>query len=337
MSVETVKAVRQPTDAEMDPDLFFDVARLLADGLPEPPKPVALHRRDGHALLYQGKVNVLFGDPESGKTWVALAAVAETLVAGRRAAVLDLDHNGAAEIVARLLLLGAPRASLVDLGRFRLAEPDDRPELMAAVAVLSDWRPAVAVVDSLGELLPMMNLSSNSPDDWTIAHRHVPGALARTGASVVVVDHLPKDDAARAKGQTGTGAKRRTTNGVSLRVTVSQVFVPGRGGAANLMVHKDRPGGVRAHCPTGRPQPAGRFVMEPVADGGLRWWITDPNTIRESTAADQADDVAELDALDPPPTSVRDVKDRTRWGTTRASEALRDWRALRSPDGGTEE
>ena len=30
-------------------------------------------------MFYKGQVNMLFGEPESGKTWVALAAVSEAL------------------------------------------------------------------------------------------------------------------------------------------------------------------------------------------------------------------------------------------------------------------
>jgi len=35
---------------------------------------VLLRRADGQCIFYAGKVNVLYGDPECGKTWIALAA-----------------------------------------------------------------------------------------------------------------------------------------------------------------------------------------------------------------------------------------------------------------------
>ena len=51
-------------------ELRVDVGALLAGGLPDRPKPVVLRRTDGDALFYRGAGHSLFGDPESGKTWV---------------------------------------------------------------------------------------------------------------------------------------------------------------------------------------------------------------------------------------------------------------------------
>lgn len=311
---------------------FVDVAALLAGGLPEPPQPVLLRRKDGNCLFYANKINVMFGDPECGKTWIGLAAIVEALRGGRRVAIIDLDHNGAAEIIGRLLMLGATPEMLSNSALFRLAEPEDEDELILAVAELRRWKPAVVLVDSLGELLPLLGMSSNSPDDYTKAHRRVLTPLANAGAAVVVVDHLPKSDDARAHGQTGTMAKRRAVNGVSLRVTVHEAFAPGRGGAANLRVEKDRPGGVRRHCPdTSKNPPAGRFVMKTHDDQTTEWWVTVPKIDNPSTDALDAD-VAELDALLPPPRSQRDVRERMKWGADRAMTALRKWRELHKPE-----
>jgi hypothetical protein len=87
---------------------YVDVAALLDGTLPEPPAPDLLRRSDSNALFYAGQVNLLFGDPESGKTWVALAAVEEALHKGGTALVVDLDHNGPAATLSRLVALGAP-------------------------------------------------------------------------------------------------------------------------------------------------------------------------------------------------------------------------------------
>lgn len=318
-------------EAPPDAPLYVDVAAILAKGIPPPPKPVLLTREDGHALFYAGKVNVLFGDPECGKTWIALAAIVEALRAGRRASFVDLDHNGVGEILTRLLALGARPDDLGNPDRFRYFEPEDGDELILVVGSLRTWRAACVVVDSLGELLPMLGGNSSNPDDYTSAHRRTLTPLANAGASVIAIDHLPKGEDSRERGQTGTMAKKRAINGVSLRVTVVEQFAPNHGGSANLTVEKDRPGGVRANCPVARKnQPAGRFVMSPGPGGGISWKVTRPKLSEPADSAPDTD-VAELDALDPPPRSQRDVQERLKWGSNRALKALQRWRDLAKP------
>jgi hypothetical protein len=324
-------AVGEVLDPDTDPrPLYADVAAFLTKGLPDPPTPVLLTRDDGHALFYAAKVNVVYGDPESGKTWIALGASQEAMARGVRTAIIDLDHNGMAEIIGRLMMLGANPADLANPERFRLYEPDEQDELTLAVAELRLWRPGVVVVDSIGELLPMLGLSSNSPDDYTSAHKRVLGKLAKSGAAVIAIDHMPKGDDARTHGQTGTYAKKRAINGASYRVTLTEPFAPGRGGAASLTIGKDRPGGVRAHCPVdGKYQPAGRFIMTTHPDGTATWNVTTP---RLAVTGDVPDtDIAELDGLLPPPTSQRDVMKRLGWGAHRALSTLQRWRDLRKP------
>lgn len=307
---------------------YADTAALLDEGIPEPPAPDYLHRQDGVALFYRGKVNTLFGDPECGKTWIALAAIAVVLDNGGKAAFIDLDHNGHGEIVQRLLILGAPKEALRDTQRFRYCEPEDAEELVWYAADIASWAPDVAVVDSLGELLPMLGLSSNSPDDFSIGNRKVLSRIASSGTAVVTIDHLPKDDDAREKGQIGTIGKKRASNGVTLRVTVKDQFTPGKGGSASMTINKDRPGGLRKHSPQGKNAPAGRFVMTE-ENGVVNWWVTKPEAVQTAVEKSTDGDVAELDGLVPAPRSKKDVQDRLKWGSDRAMRALKTWRELR--------
>lgn len=324
----------QPADVasppEDDPDapdlgaLFVDVAALLAGDAPEPPQRTALRRTDGEALLYAGQVNNLFGDPESGKTWLAHAGAAEALQTGLRVVIFDLDHNGPAATVSRLLALGAPVDRLRDPDAFRYVEPEDRVHLLACVNACRPWCPDYAVVDSAGELLPIMRLSSNSPDDFTEAHLRVLKPLAMAGATVVLIDHLAKNTESRQMGPTGTTAKRRAIGGVSLRVKVDEPFTPGVGGRAVLTVNKDRHGGVRAVCeaPDGAGEVfAGTFVLD--SSGVQMSWAIHAPAGRVGSNRTSAD-LAALLKLDPAPSSVRDVKRRMDWGSNRAAAA---WKA----------
>lgn len=319
---------------------FVDVRAILNGDLPEPPAPSVCTREDGHALFYPGQLNNLFGDPECGKTWVALTAVAEQLQrTDGRALFIDADHNGAEQILARLLDLGVPADVLSDLERFRLADPEDSHHLREIVEQACEWKPTVAVVDSIGELLPLYGMNSNSSDDFTSVVRRALRPLFRVGACVITIDHLGKDAGARAAGPSGTAAKGRAIGGVSIRVHLREPFVPGRGGCAALSIKKDRPGGLRKVSPVagGKEQPAGLFVLEQ-REGSLRWRITAPKPEDALTSSEltgrgawsvSTSDLAEIDGLpDEARSSVRKVKDATGWGSDRATATLAEWRAL---------
>lgn len=302
---------------------YGNIAALLAGNLPPAPTPSVLCRVDGIGMFYTNQVNILFGEPESGKTFVALAAIVECLSKGGRAVFLDMDHNGMEGIAARLLDLGAPSAILGNLDRFRYKEPEDRQDLIEAIADLKAWRPGVAVLDSVGELMPTMGLSSNSPDDFTIAHTSVLKPLAMAGAAVIAIDHVAKNTESKAQGPTGTAAKARAAGGTMLRVTVKDAFTPGHGGAAYLNVKKDRHGGLRSNSPRGDKEPlGGTFKLFP--DGNFAVFAAQEGERMPETIP--AVDLAELKALDPPPATVRDVKERLNWSSDRAAAAMRAYK-----------
>lgn len=325
LSVDELELVEQ---IEAPPGLYFNMAALLAGELPAAPKPSVMRRSDGAALFYAGAVNTLFGPAESGKTWVALAAVAEALSQGQTALVVDLDHNGPVATAARLLALGVPADVLSDQAVFRYVEPEDASELLAVVSDCRTWAPGVSVVDSMGELMPMLGLKSNDADDFTQAHGTVLKPLAMAGSCVIVIDHVSKSFESQQMGATGTIAKRRVIDGVSLRVTPAKAFTPGVGGSCRLNIHKDRHGGLRAVCPTGSEPVAGNFTMTPVGDA-LTWTVermTGTELVDGVLAGDS--DVELLGKLNPPPKSVSDVQKRMGWrGRQRAADALREWRS----------
>jgi hypothetical protein len=258
---------------------------------------------------------------------------------------IDADHNGVATIVSRLIMLGAPIAALSDPERFRYIAPDDSAEMLAVVADAKARPPDIAVVDSVGEIIPMFGGNSNSPDDYTRVNRQVMRPIADQGTCVILVDHLAKNTASRDFGPTGTAAKRRTFDGVSLRVSLREAFSPGQGGCCALSVNKDRHGGVRAHCPqTGASNaPAGLFRLTEGERGSLSWEVSEPmesdadptESAAPSRKHDPTLDAESLRHQVAPPDSVRDVKERMGWGTDRAMEALSLFRERSGNDRGT--
>ncbi len=221
--------------------LFLDITAAL-NGTSA--VPTVLRRGDGKCLFYKGKGNVIYGDPDTAKTWIALAAGAEVLCDGGRFAFLDLDHNGAETIVDRLRMLGVPLAVLRDTDRFLYVDPIDAQHVTDAVAELVRWRPGMVTIDSMGELLPMFGADSNSSDEFTGVNRAVVTPLARAEAAVVVIDHMAKNAESRRLGTVGAYGKVRAVNGTMVRVFKTRPFIPGYGGVSSLWVHKDRSGNV---------------------------------------------------------------------------------------------
>lgn len=304
--------------------LYQDISAVIAGGVTAITPTIGSRRTDGAQLLYSSAVNALIGDPESGKTLVASAMAADTLTDGGSVLIIDVDHNGAPATVKRFQAFGIDGNTLSDPARFRYSSPETPEELDRIVADASTWRPTLVVVDSLGEVIPIFGGNSNDADEYTAIHRRVLTALANTGASVLVIDHLAKGEASRGFGGTGTVAKKRAIDGVMLRVSVLSAFAPGRKGSASLNVVKDRHGGVRRVSPTSTTEPvAAVFVLDSWDELSARWELYPGRTEEDKAAAD----VEELRRLIPAPTSVRDVKERMSWRTERAAAALRALRA----------
>ncbi|MBF6393324.1 recombinase RecA [Nocardia farcinica] len=280
-------------------------------------------------MFYREQYNVVFGDPEGGKTLLTDYATVCELADGGRVLRIDLDHNGPRSTIGRLLAMGATPDVLVDPTRFLYIEPADRLELLTVRDHMKEWGPTLVVLDSIGELLPLFGSSSNSADEFTTCHRAIIKPLVQTGACVVGIDHLSKGSESRAFGPGGTIAKIRAIGGTSIRVKVDAQFTPGKGGSAYLTVNKDRHGGLREHCPVGDKEPlAGKFTMWPTDDGGLRASVHAPSADeRNPDEAVPTADVEAVNALDPAPTSARDARSRLRWKDDRARAAFKAWRA----------
>lgn len=253
------------TTTEAPAAQYVDVASVLAGGLTDP-RPTLVRRSDGVGIAYPGRDTVVFGPPGSGKTLLCAYAATEILLNGGSVAWVDVDHNGASAILRRLQQFGVPDHTLADPQQFRLAMPDDGASLVAFVKDIAAWAPILAIIDSIGEVVPMFGRSSNNPDDWTFVHQSVVKPLTTADVAALLVDHEPKGaDGAT----TGTIAKLRTVDGTMLRLSVIEPFVPGKGGAARLSVRKDRHGGLLRECKAGREPLAAVFRIEP-GDGPLQ-------------------------------------------------------------------
>jgi hypothetical protein len=329
---------------ERDPDrrtseptrpVWADVAAILDGRMQAPAPDGGPHRTDGARILYRGKVNGLIGDPESAKTLLALAVLADGLGSGSVGVFIDTDHNGAEFVLRTLLALGVPRDALV--ARLHYAEPDDRDELLRTVEVAGDLPPGVVVLDSVGEMLGLWGVSPNDDQGVLEMNRATAARLAKLGHLVITIDHLAKNTDSRKYGATGSTAKLRAANGAVYEVAVVDEFSPDDGGKSALLLKKDRNGGVRA-LGYKRDETVALFELSaPDAATGQQTATLHPGSTISGAAAKAAAkaaalaaDVAALAALTPPAASKDDVRLRLGWGSARALDALRAWRAQTS-------
>lgn len=311
---------------------YVNVGDILERGDIRPPAPTVGKRSDGIGLFYRGQVNLVFGDPESGKTLLAQCAAADELSMDNPALIIDLDHNGAGATIARLISMGVDESVLRNPELFRYCQPEDSEHLSVVVQEAIAWGPSIVLLDSLGELLPMFGASSNSPDDFTRVHSAVIKPLTKSGAAIILIDHLPKNRDSQQFGSTGTTAKKRAIGGTSLRVTIQEPFRPGIGGRAQVTLNKDRHGGLRAACPTEDREPIAATFKLWNESGDVRWSFVPPAHDEHPVIGGIVEaDIATLSELLPAPTSQRDIKSRLGWGSTRSLDALREWRRRGSP------
>ena len=311
------------------PSLFANV-RAWRSGETRKVKPTIMRRTDDAHVFYRGRLNVLIGDPESAKTWVALAAVAKELQRGGRALYVDTDHNGIDGIVPRLDILGAPADAVDDMDRFRYAEVDSADEYAQVLASAKEWRPTITILDAHASIADMHGLNDNDGGEMRRFHRTLTYPFTEGGGAVILIDHMAKNETSRAFGGTGSTAKNAAVNGVMYRVDVLDAWSVPTGGSVKLYVVKDRPAGVRSRCAPvkGREKPFfGTFRLHPPRDGEVEqaWAIYPPN--RDGETPEMNDLVARIEHLpDSDRTSVRRVREVLGGRNSDVAEALKIWR-----------
>lgn len=233
-------------EEKLDSSTWNEVPLLgVLEGEPEDDQPTMLVRDDSACLVYPGRVHVFAGEPESGKTWLALHLCVEQMGVGRHVVYVDFEDT-LAGVVARLLALDAD--AQVILSRFHYVRPSEPlgPEGRHALAeLLARARPAVVVLDGLTEALTLHGLALESNRDVASFLELVPRFVARQGPAVVIIDHVEKDKERRGRWAIGAQHKLAGVDGVSYGLEVVKPVVRDGDGLVRLIVAKDRPGHVR--------------------------------------------------------------------------------------------
>lgn len=208
----------------------------------EPIKPTKLARVDGPCLFYAERINALYGESGSGKSWVAMALCAEEINAGNHVAYFDLeDHAGS--MAHRMLSLGVSADDLIE--RFHYVSPTGPWGSHAAdywVQQIQQLQITACVVDSTGEALSVDGKNPDKDPEVAEWFRKMPRKIARAGACVVLIDHVPKSDEASKRFAIGSQRKLAAVDGAAYRVDVRVAPAKGVEGFLGLSVAKDRHG-----------------------------------------------------------------------------------------------
>lgn len=245
----------------------IDLADEWDDNI-EPEQATLLKRVDGPCLLYPGRTHSVYGESESGKSWIALILVAQVLMNDGTA--LYIDHESDKDpIKGRLRALGVTKEQARQLAYVRPDGPRD-----AAWLRLLERQYTVAVIDGVTVAISTDGRSSDSPDETSHWLEEVPRKLEKcTGAAVLTVDHVTKARDGRGRFAVGSQQKLNAISGAAYTARVHKPFGRGEVGELVMRITKDRPGGIRPNCgPPGEygTQEAARVVLD----------ATDPKNIR---------------------------------------------------------
>lgn len=246
--VEGILAQIEGLGAEerIDTTTWHEVSLLaVLEGEPDDDMPTMLVRDDGACLIYPGRVHVFAGEPESGKSWLALHLCAEQMDAGRHVIYVDFEDT-LAGVVGRLVALDVEPQRILSLFHYvRPSEPLGPEGRHALAELLNRTSPALVVLDGLTEALTLHGLALESNRDVAHFLELVPRFVARQGPAVVIIDHVSKDKEQRGRWAIGAQHKLAGVDGVSYGLEVVKPVVRGGDGLVRLVVAKDRPGHVR--------------------------------------------------------------------------------------------
>ncbi len=240
---------------------------LAGTNLIDPPSVLA--RDDGVSMLYRGRVNAFFGEPEAGKTLLAQLAVVQEIAKGN--CVVYVDYEDSKEsAVERLRALGAKDDDIAEYFIYFDAQHpilDDQAEEVLSELIAQRGPVTLAVFDGVTAAMAMGQLDPNDGSDVTRFYGAAPRWFAGKGATVLLLDHVAKDKMGRGRWAIGSERKVSAIDGAAYTLKTVRTFGRGRAGKVQVTIAKDRPGYVRQH--EGQGQTIAIFEPRSIDDGKI--------------------------------------------------------------------
>ena len=199
--------------------------------------PSAFVRADGETLLYEGLANTIYGEPSTGKSWIALMAVIQQLRAGRWVIWWDAEDR-ATTLAKRLQLLRATDLIGHPNLKWITGEIHESPTAMIEALEFLDGGngPGLVVIDSATSFGCPKDGADIQP--WVRAHIR---PWLDAGHTTLLLDHVPKQRKDRPAGAVGSYEKLSDIRGAALYAH-GTAWNGQQGGAVHLTIHKDAHG-----------------------------------------------------------------------------------------------
>lgn len=165
-----------------------DHAKVDVDVIPT--GSVLLDQALGVGGYPKGRIIEIYGPESSGKTTLALEAVAQAQLKGGRAAYIDAEHSIDPDYAKKLG---------VDIDDLILSQPDSGEQALEICEMLAQSNALdLIVVDSVAALVPQAELDGVMSDNqvglqarlMSKGMRKIAGVLARTGCTVIFINQL---------------------------------------------------------------------------------------------------------------------------------------------------
>ena len=228
------------TEKQRRAEAFWSITRLIEPLDREGAPPFIYTRSDGHPLLYGQSVNILFGKPGQGKSFVSLDVMREVIAKGGR--VIYVDYEDRPHTVHdRAVSMGA-EGEFMQVDCLRYVDPAfiEAHSWGAMEWLLEAPHPeySLVVIDAAE--------SAGCPSDGAAVMEWFEANVFpwwRAGAGVLLIDHTPKRKVQNdtVYGPIGSQGKLGAVKGVAL-LCFGTSWTRKRDGMITLAVHKDRAG-----------------------------------------------------------------------------------------------
>jgi RecA-family ATPase len=237
---------------------FIDLREFILNGC-QPELPTVADVGIGTGMLYAGRINEIHGEPGTGKSNVAIALSNAVMKSGGSVLYID-PEDVPAGFTRRSLQLGADPEDLMH--RCHYLNDSAPSEILLAHRWSAIHRPQLVVIDGMAECMAAAGKNEDKAEDVILFMQELVRPFAeKSGAAILISDHVTKSWEDRGLWSRGSGAKMGRYDGVSYALTLKDAYSPGQAGAVLLTVAKDRNGGVGV-----KGRPVAEVYFMPAAD-----------------------------------------------------------------------